>query len=317
MKTAIITGITGQDGAYLAKFLITKGYKVVGLTRGYNNYSLSALEYLKIKDKVFVEECNLFDFSSVLETIKKHNPDEIYNLASQSAVGLSFKHPIDTLNANVICFLNLLEAVKIFNKSIKIFQASSTEMFGNPKELPVHENTELKPISPYGISKTAAHMLAHCYRYAENMFVYCGILSNHESFLRKDSFIIKKIIKQACEIKQGKRDKICLGNTVVKRDFGLAEQYVKAMWLLLQQSEPQDALICSGKSYSIQEILFKVFDYLQLSYNLINYDPNLMRPDEIADMYGDNSRIKTMGWDYNIDFIEAIVHLISEEMVNV
>ena len=274
-KTAIITGITGQDGAYLAKLLLKKNYKVIGLTRSYNRSNLSKLEKLSIVGNVKLIECDLTDFSRVLSVLNSENPDEIYNLAAQSSVGLSFEQPIGTIGFNTNSVLNILEAIRITGADkIKFYQASSSDIFGNIEQLPITEETVIKPISPYAVSKAAAHWITVNYREAYKIFSCCGILFNHESELRDNNFYIKKVISHAVDIKLGKREKLHVGNIDVKRDFGYGPDYVEAMWKMLQKKEAKDYIICSGKSYSLREILLHILDKLERDHSVVIEDPS-------------------------------------------
>lgn len=315
MKTAIITGITGQDGAYLSKLLLEKGYRVVGLTRKYNSASFDKIAYLGIKDDILIEECDLLDISALIQIISKYKPDEIYNLAAQSSVSLSFKEPISTIQFNTISVLNLLEAIRTVDKNIKFYQASSSEMYGKVENLPVTEQTVIHPLSPYAVSKAAAHWTVVNYRESYNLFACCGVLFNHDSYLRNKDFFIKKIIQEAIKIKQNAQDVIKIGNIDVKRDFGYAPEYVKAIWLMLQQTEPEDYIICSGKSISLREILYYVFDKLELDKDKIIIDNNLYRPIDIKDIYGDSCKAKNkLNWDYDLNFFNVLDKIIKEEI---
>ena len=212
MNKAIITGISGQDGSYLAKLLLEKGYQVIGLVRSTTSSNLNGLNYLNIRNKVLIEECDLQDLSQIITCIQKYQPTEIYNLAAQSSVSLSFAQPIGTFHFNTISVFNLLEAIKLTNKQIKFYQASSSEMFGEVKKLPITEDTEFHPKSPYAISKAAAHWTCVNYRESYNLFICCGILFNHESHLRNENFFVKKIISNAHKIKNGTLDVLKVGD---------------------------------------------------------------------------------------------------------
>lgn len=316
-KTAIITGITGQDGAYLAQFLLQKDYKVVGLTRSYNQANLSGLEYLGIKNNVTVRECDLLDMANIMAIFSEFKPDEVYNLASQSSVGLSFSQPAGTINFNTVSVINLLEVIRTMFPSTKFYQASSSDMFGNVKTLPVIETSNIHPTSPYAISKAAAHWAVINYRESYGIFACCGILFNHESYLRTHNFFVKKVIMQAINIKNGKQDVLKVGNIDIKRDFGYAPDYVKAMWLMLQKEKAGEYMICSGKSVSLRDIVEYVFEKLNLDKNKIIVDEALFRPNDIKDIYGDNKKAKTdLGWEYNKNFFEVLDLLLEEEINN-
>lgn len=317
MKTTIITGITGQDGAYLSKLLLEKGYKVVGTTRSYNYANLKNLSYLGIKDKVILEECDLLDLSSIIKTIDKYEPDEIYNLAAQSSVSLSFEQPIETVRFNSISVLDLMESIKIVNKNIKFYQASTSEMFGKAKNLPVSENTAMHPLSPYAISKASGHWTAVNYRESHGLFACCGMLFNHESYFRSNNFFVKKVITESLNIRFGKQEILKVGNIDIKRDFGYAPKYVAAMWLIMQQEKADDFIVCSGKSVFLREIIYYVFDRLKIDRDRLVIDPSLYRPAEIEDIYGDNSKAKRiLGWEYNMTFFDVLDILLEEEKQN-
>jgi GDPmannose 4,6-dehydratase len=289
MKTALITGITGQDGAYLSELLLKKGYKVVGLLRSNDSINTKRLDYLGITSKITFDVCNLLDIANIINILNKYHPVEIYNLAAQSSVGESFNQPIGTLNFNIISVANLLESIKIIDKSIKFYQASSSEMFGSINNLPLEESSIFHPVSPYGISKASAHWITVNYRESFGLFTTSGILFNHESVLRGDNFIIKKIIKSALNIKNGKQDVLEVGNIDIKRDFGYAPKYVEAMYLMMQHDKPDDYIIASGMSLSIREIIYYVFEKLGLSKDKIVINQDFFRPNEIENLYGHSS----------------------------
>ena len=317
MKTACITGVTGQDGAYLVALLLQKGYKVVGLTRSYNTITLKNFKYLNIEDKIVIEECDLFDFSSIVKILLKYRPDEFYNLGAQSSVGVSFEQPIGTINYNTQSLLNILESIRLLKLDTKVYQASSSEMFGRVNNLPVNENTPLHPLSPYAISKASAYWIGINYRESYNVYCANGILFNHESYLRSNNFFVKKVIKTSLDIKNGEKDFLSVGNIDVKRDFGYAPDYIEAMWLSLQQDKADDYLICSGKSIYLREIVMYVFDYLNIPSNKLVENRDLFRPTDIQDIYGDNTKSKTvLKWDYNKSFFDVLDVLIEEEIKN-
>ena len=314
-KIAFITGITGQDGAYLSKLLLKSGYEVVGLVRNSENIIIKKLDYLGVTSKILFEECNLLDISNIINLINKYKPSEIYNLASQSSVGASFQHPIGTLNFNIISVANLLESIRIIDKTIKFYQASSSEMFGSANQLPFQENSILHPVSPYGISKASAHWITVNYRESFGLFTTSGILFNHESVLRGDNFIIKKIIKTAFSIKNSTKDILEVGNIDIKRDFGYAPKYVEAMYKMMQHDKPDDYIISSGASLSIREIIYYIFDKLQISKDKIVVNPEFLRPNEIKNIYGDAKKAKEqLNWNYDMNFFEVLDILINEEI---
>ena len=315
-KVAIITGITGQDGAYLAQLLHSKGYRVIGLIRSYSHINFKGLEYLKLKDKVELLECDLADLSQVMSIIKEYNPNEIYNLAAQSSVSLSFRQPIGTIQFNILSVLNLLEAIRMLNPECRFYQASSSEVFGEAK-LPIKETSGINPISPYSISKASAHWITKNYRDSYGLFSCSGFLFNHESYLRSDNFFIKKVILQAIKIKNGEAETLEVGNIDIKRDFGWAPKYVEAMYLMLQQPHADDYLICSNHSVSLRSIIEYVFNYLNISLDRLVINEKYFRPTEIIDIYGDNTKAKAkLGWEYEMSFYDVLTILINEEIEN-
>ncbi|WP_227256357.1 GDP-mannose 4,6-dehydratase [Pedobacter sp. MR2016-19] len=316
IKVAIITGITGQDGAYLAQLLHSKGYRVIGLIRSYSHINFKGLEYLKLKDKVELLECDLADLSQVMSIIKEYNPNEIYNLAAQSSVSLSFRQPIGTIQFNILSVLNLLEAIRMLNPECRFYQASSSEVFGEAK-LPIKETSGINPISPYSISKASAHWITKNYRDSYGLFSCSGFLFNHESYLRSDNFFIKKVILQAIKIKNGEAETLEVGNIDIKRDFGWAPKYVEAMYLMLQQPHADDYLICSNHSVSLRSIIEYVFNYLNISLDCLVINEKYFRPTEIIDIYGDNTKAKAkLGWEYEMSFYDVLTILINEEIEN-
>ena len=315
MKTAIITGISGQDGSYLAKLLLQKGYKVVGLIRDTNILPFKNLEYLKIADQIIFEKVNLLNIESVSIVISKYNPDEIYNLAAQSSVAISYEEPFETFSFNTTSVLNLLESIKKISPQTKFYQASSSEMFGKADSLPISLNTPMNPVSPYGVSKLAAHHLVLTYRESYNLFSSNGVLFNHESHLRAEGFFIKKVIKDSLLIKRNKLSKLIVGDLSVRRDFGYAPLYVDAIWRILQRDTPSDYIICSGASILLKDIVEYIFEKLDISKKLIVSDKNFYRPNEIQNIYGDNTKAKKeLNWDNNLSFYEVIDILINEEI---
>jgi len=297
MKKAMITGITGQDGAYLAKLLLDKGYEVTGIVRNIAGENDKKFEYLGIRDRLKILEVDLTDLSNIIRVLKEGDFSEVYNLAAQSSVSLSFNQPIGTLEFNIISVANLLEAIRIANPKIKFYQASSSEMYGNVKKsnLPVNENSIFQPVSLYGIS---------------------GILFNHESAFRKKNFVTKKIINTAVMIRRGQAESLTLGNMDVQRDWGYAPDYVRAMWLLLQYKEPVDIVVCSGQAHSLREFVETVFKKLDLDYRkYLKSDKNFYRPVDLEMIYGDNSKAKKcLGWKYDRPFEKLIERLVEDEV---
>ena len=315
MKTAIITGISGQDGPYLAKLLLEKGYKVIGTVRSYRCVNTKGFQYLGIENKIILEELDLLDIANVVRLMQKYNPDEIYNLAAQSSVGLSFEQPLGTFSFNTTSVNNLLESIRLFSPSTKLYQASSSEMYGRVKNMPITLETPMHPISPYGVSKMASYFMITTYRESYGLFVSNGVLFNHESYLRSNNFFVKKVIRDAIAIKNGKLQFLKVGNLDVKRDFGYAPLYVEAMWKILQNKIADDFIICSGVSIKLRDIVEYVFDKLQLDIKLIKVDEALLRPNEIDEIYGDNSKAKELlDWKYEMSFFDVLNILIDEEI---
>lgn len=316
-KTAFITGISGQDGAYLSKLLVEKGYKVVGITRNNHADNFEKLKYLKIDHLVIIEECDLLDLSSVIALITKYQPQEIYNLAAQSSVGLSFRQPIGTINFNIVSVLNLLEAIRLINPQIRFYQASSSEMYGKVKDLPVTINTPMHPLSPYAISKASAHWIVVNYRESYNLFACNGVLFNHESYLRSVGFFVKKVVNESVRNVNNPDWTLKVGNIDIKRDFGYSPIYVEAMWLMLQSQKPDDFIICSGKSITLRSIIEYVFKKLNIPLDKLEIDFDLLRPTDIEDIYGDNNPAKLhLKWTYDYNFHEILDLIIQEEIEN-
>lgn len=318
MKTAIITGISGQDGPYLAKLLLEKDYKVIGTVRSYRCANTKNFEYLGIKNDIIVEELDLLDITNVIRIIQKYQPDEIYNLAAQSSVGLSFDQPIGTFSFNTTSVNNLLESIRLFAPQTKLYQASSSEMYGKVTTMPITLQTPMNPISPYAVSKMAAYFMITTYRESYNIFAANGVLFNHESFLRSSNFFIKKVIRDSIAIKNKKLDKLIVGNLNVKRDFGYAPKYVEAMWKILQSEKPDDYIICSGQSILLRDIVEYIFNKLEINKNLIVENKDFFRPNEIEEIYGDNSKAKNiLKWENEYSFFDVLDLLVDEELKNV
>lgn len=316
-KTALITGITGQDGSYLSKLLLEKGFRVVGITRSYSNINIKNLSYLGIENDVIIRECDMYDIIGIISLIKEFKPDHIYNLAAQSSVKISFEQPIGTIKYNIESVLNLLEAIRLTDPAIKYYQASTSEMYGTVTDLPVTLSTHLNPVSPYAVSKASAFMLVNNYRNAYKLFAVNGILFNHESYLRTTNFFVKKVITESIKIKNGLTEHLKVGNIDLKRDFGFAPKYVEAMYLSMVHENSGDYMVCSGHSISLRAIIEHVFERLQISNSKLIIDPELYRPAEINDLYGNNAATKAiLNWDYSMNFVDVLDILIEEELKN-
>jgi len=314
MKRALITGITGQDGAYLAGFLLDEGFEVLGTVRHDLPEPMHRLEAVINLDSVKFIEINYMsdDIISVIEDIK---PDEIYNFASQSSVGNSVNIPEITYELNNIFVYKLLEGVRTKSPKSRVFQASSSEIFGYPEKLPLTEKMPLRPINVYGASKAAAHILCGTYRDVYGLYVSCGILFNHESVLRDDNFVVKKIVSQAVKVSLGQEQKLVVGNTSVRRDFGYAPDYVKGMMLALRAAKADDYIFCSGKSVSIEEIIDFVFNKLNLSKDKVEQSKEFFRTVDIEESYGSNQKAKReLGWNYDKDFTDVLEEMIEFEL---
>ena len=316
-RTALITGITGQDGAYLSRLLLQHNYRVVGLVRSSYGANTKKLRYLEIHDRVELKECDLTDLSQIIKILNEYRPDELYNLAAQSSVSLSFQQPIGTIQFNINSVVNLLEAIRLVKPDTRFYQASTSEMFGKIEELPITEESKFHPLSPYAISKVAAHYITINYRESYNLFTCCGILFNHESYLRGENFFVKKVIQAALDIKHGNKEVLEVGNLQLKRDFGWSEKYVEAMWLMLQADQPQEYVISSGASVWLKDIVDYVFDKLSLDRSKIRINQQFFRPTDIEDIYGTSEKAKKqLNWNYNMDFFAVLDKIIEEEEKN-
>tara|TARA_B100001750_G_scaffold84777_1_gene66977 strand:- start:62 stop:1027 length:966 start_codon:yes stop_codon:yes gene_type:complete len=316
-NVAIITGITGQDGAYLAELLISKGYKIIGVVKDSANINKSRLEYLSVVDQIEWQQCKLTDENDVKKLLEEYKPTEFYNLAAQSSVSKSYQDPILTLSFNTLSVATILECIRQIDKTIKFYQASSSEMCGNVNSLPITEDSTLYPVSPYAVSKCTSFWLTVNYRESFDMFCTSGISFNHESYLRNENFIIKKILNTAFEILEGKKETLELGNIDIKRDFGYAPKYVEAMYLIMQHKTPDHYILASGKSISLKEVVFYIFDKLNISRDKIIVNKDLYRPNEIMDIYGDSSKAKKiLNWEYEISFFDVLDIIIDESIEN-
>lgn len=333
MKRALITGITGQDGAYLAKFLIKKGYKVFGLKRRTSSSNLWRLKYLNILEEIEIIEGDLLDISSLESAIKQTDPHEVYNLAAQSFVALSWSQPVYTAEVTGIGVLRVLEAIKRINPKIKFYQASSSEMFGKVREIPQREATPFYPRSPYGVSKVFGYWITVNYRESYGMFACNGILFNHESPLRGLEFVTRKISMGVAKIKKGLIDYIELGNLDSKRDWGFAGDYVEAMWLMLQQEEPDDYVVATGETHTVREFVELAFKEVGIEIVwkgkglneqgidartgkvLVKVNPKFFRPAEVDLLVGDSTKArKKLGWKPKIKFNELVKIMIQEDL---
>ena len=298
MKTALICGVSGQDGAYLAQLLLNRGYAVCGTSRDAQMSSFQNLVRLGIRDAVKLESVALTDFRSVLQVLTKVKPDEVYNLAGQTSVGLSFEQPVETLESIAIGTLNLLEAIRFTGEPIKLYNAGSSECFGDTSEIAADETTPFRPRSPYATAKAAAFWEVANYREAYGLFACSGILYNHESPLRPERFVTQKIVAAACRIASGSIEHLYLGDIAVIRDWGWAPEYVEAMYLMLQQEQADDYVIATGESYKLEDFVAAAFACVGLDWHEhVAIDASLLRPTDIAVGRGNPTKARQqLGW---------------------
>lgn len=340
MKRALITGITGQDGSYLAEYLLETGYEVHGIKRRASMYNTARIDHLyndpKYHERTLVlHHGDMTDFSSILSIVSKVKPHEIYNLAAQSHVAVSFEEPEYTANADALGTLRILEAIRIVDSSIKFYQASTSELYGKVQEVPQNENTEFYPRSPYGVAKLYGYWLVKNYRESYNIFAVNGILFNHESPRRGETFVTRKITLGINSFLNGNIKSIKLGNIYAKRDWGHAADYVRAMHLMLQNSEPIDYVVSTGIQYSIKEFVNKCWDALKIKYRwvgngleekclveiqneekiAIEISKRLFRPSEVDSLLGDSTRIREeLGWSTDKSIDELILEMLSNDI---
>lgn len=314
-KKALICGVSGQDGGYLADFLLRKGYQVLGTSRDAQISSFANLVALGIRDKVSLASMVLTDFRSVLQVLSRIQPDEIYNLAGQSSVGLSFEQPVETLESIATGTLNLLEAVRFLGRPIRIYSAGSSECFGDTGGRPADEATPFRPRSPYAVAKATAYWQVANYREAYGLFACTGILFNHESPLRPQRFVTRKIIAAAARIASGSKEKLRLGNLAVQRDWGWAPEYIEAMWLMLQRSEPDDFVIATGEANRLEDFCAAAFAEKGLGWrDHVEIDQQLFRPTEI--MYGCGNPAKAkkdFGWEARSKMRDVVRKMLAAE----
>ena len=314
-KVALITGINGQDGSYLAEFLLNKGYEVWGILKrnSVSETQTNRIQHLRESNLIHLEYADLTDMASLIRVLQKCNPDEVYNLAAQSHVRISFDQPIYTTNVVAMGTLNLLESIKMIVPKAKLYQASSSEMFGNNIDVDGYqrETTPMDPVSPYGCAKVYAYNICKNYRNSYNIKVWNGILFNHESPRRGTNFVTNKVIKAAVRIKLGLQDKLYLGNLDATRDWGHAKDYVEAMWLMLQTETPDDYVCSTGISHSVKDLVEYTFNSVNLKWeDYVGVDEKHLRPEELEDLKGDCSKLKSIGWKPTYTF-ESMV----DEMV--
>jgi GDPmannose 4,6-dehydratase len=317
MPTALITGITGQDGSYLADFLLAKGYNVVGMVRRTSTVTFDRIRH--IQDRVTLVPGDLLDEVSLIHLVREHAPEEVYNLAAQSFVLTSWSQPVFTGEVTALGVTRLLDAVRIVNPAIRFYQASSSEMFGKVRETPQCETTPLYPRSPYGVAKVYGHWITINYRESYDMFASSGILFNHESPRRGLEFVTRKISDGVARIKLGLATDLHLGNLDARRDWGWAPDYVRAMWLIMQQDRPDDYVIATGETHSVREFCEIAFSYVDLDWrDFVVQDQRYMRPAEVDTLVGDASKAhKALGWRPEIGFPELVRRMVDADMARV
>ena len=314
MPVALITGITGQDGSYLAEILLSKGYRVVGMVRRSSTLTFGRLAH--IQDEIELVQGDLHDQGSVVSIVERYRPDEVYNFAAQSFVPMSWDQPVLTGDATALGVARLLEAIRLTCPEARFYQASSSEMFGKAREVPQNEETPFCPRTPYGVAKVYGHWIAVNYREKHNTFACSGILYNHESPRRGLEFVTRKITHGAARIKLGLADELRLGNLESRRDWGFTGDYVKAMWLMLQQDAPDDYVICTGVTHSVREFCQAAFNHVELDYrDYVVQDPRFYRPAEIDLLVGDPRRAREkLGWEPEVSFEELVQMMVENDL---
>ncbi len=316
-RRALITGITGQDGSYLAELLLEKGYEVYGVVRRSSTETFERIAHIKSQLKLL--QADLTDQVSMIEALGDTKPAEVYNLAAQSFVPTSWKQPILTGDVTALGVTRLLEAIRVLDHDIRFYQASSSEMFGHVQETPQTEQTPLYPRSPYGVAKCYGHWITVNYRESYNLFACCGILFNHESPRRGLEFVTRKVTDGVARIKLGLMDAIYLGNLEAKRDWGFAGDYVRAMWMMLQQNEPDDYVICSGSTHTVRDMCEVAFSHVGLDYrNHVKVNPDFYRPAEVHLLLGDCAKAKkNLGWKPEYSFEDLIHMMVDADLARV
>ena len=314
MKTALITGITGQDGSYLAEFLLEKGYRVVGMQRRTSTETVGRIAHLM--DKIELVQGDLLDQLSLIDLIQRYQPDEVYNLAAQSFVPTSWQQPVLTGEFTALGVTRMLEAIRLVKPDARFYQASSSEMFGKVREVPQRETTPFYPRSPYGVSKVYGHWITVNYLESYNLFACSGILFNHESPRRGLEFVTRKVTHGVARIKLGLAKELRLGNLDAQRDWGYAPDYVRAMWLMLQQDEPDDFVVATGKTHTVRRLCELAFDVVGLNWeDYVVVDPKFLRPAEVDLLVGDATRARTiLGWEPTVSFEEMVEIMVDADL---
>ncbi len=316
-RRALITGITGQDGAYLAEFLLGKGYDVHGMVRRASTEGFERMEHLRAR--LHLHQADLLDQLSIVTLLNEIRPHEVYNLAAQSFVPISFLQPLLTAEFTALGVTRVLEAIRLVDPTIRFYQASSSEMFGRVREEPQNEATGFWPRSPYGVAKAYGHWITVNYRESYGMFACSGILFNHESPLRGKEFVTRKVSNAVARIKLGVQDKLKLGNIEAQRDWGFAGDYVEAMWLMLQQQEPEDYVIATGIKHSVRELVETAFRHVGLDWQeFVETDPSLLRPADVNTLCGDSAKARAkLGWTAKVTFAELVAMMVDADMEQV
>ncbi len=313
-KRALITGVTGQDGSYLADFLLQQGYDVIGMVRRTSTINFDRVKH--IQDQIEIVQGDLLDQSSLIEILREYRPQEIYNLAAQSFVPTSWKQPVLTGEFTALGVTRMLEAIRNVDPSLRFYQASSSEMFGKVQEVPQTEKTPFYPRSPYGVAKVYGHWITVNYRESYNLFACSGILFNHESPRRGLEFVTHKITHGVAKIKLGHATELRLGNLDSKRDWGYAGDYVRAMWLMLQQDQPDDYVVASGETHSVREFAELAFDHAGLDWRqYVVQDPAFMRPAEVDHLIGNPTKAgRVLGWEPTVTFPELVRMMVDADL---
>jgi len=314
MPTALITGVTGQDGSYLAEFLLEKGYEIVGMVRRTSTVNFSRIRH--IQDRLVLASGDLLDQGSLITILQKYEPEEVYNLAAQSFVPTSWEQPVFTGGVTALGVTRVLEAIRTVDESIRFYQASSSELFGKVREVPQNENTPFYPRSPYGVAKVYGHWITVNYRESYGLHATSGILFNHESPRRGLEFVTRKVTHGVARIKLGLAGELRLGNLDARRDWGYAGDYVRAMWLMLQQPTPDDYVVATGETHSIRELCEEAFGYVGLDWQeYVVQDPRFIRPAEVDLLVGDPSKARqVLGWEPEVNFSQLIRMMVDSDL---
>jgi GDPmannose 4,6-dehydratase len=314
VRTAVITGVTGQDGSYLADFLLEKGYRVVGMVRRSSTENFERIEHLR--DRIEIRQADLLDQLSLINLLREVRPQEVYNLASQSFVPTSWEQPVLTGEFTALGVTRMLEAVRLVDREIRFYQASSSEMFGKVQEVPQTERTPFYPRSPYGVAKVYGHWITVNYRESYGLFACSGILFNHESPRRGKEFVTRKVTDGVARIKHGLLEKLSLGNLEARRDWGYAGDYVEAMWLMLQQPRAEDYIIATGETHSVRELCEVAFSHVGLAWqDRVVVDQRFVRPAEVDMLQGDASKARRMlGWQPRTSFRQLVELMVDADM---